>query len=232
MAFTEIDVTTPAGTEKKKFGDDRIREFKEQVRDNLGVISNYPAATMPALKTAVWTTATRPSGDELVDRITGYNETLGYEEYYDLSTTTWIAKVASNALTANALTEAGEDTLLLTIYPIGAIYLSVNSTSPATLFGGTWTQIKDTFLLACGDTYTNAATGGEATHTLTEAEMPAHKHQFRMDNAGSATLGSALNDSNIGGQGGVYAETSTVGSDTAHNNMPPYLAVYMWKRTA
>lgn len=91
MSFTEIDVTTPAGTEKKKFGDDRIREFKEQTRDNLGVMSNYPASTMPALRTAVWTTATRPTGDELVDRVTGYNETLGYEEYYDLGTTTWIA---------------------------------------------------------------------------------------------------------------------------------------------
>ena len=38
-------------------------------------------------------------------------------------------------------------------YPVGSIYLSINSTSPDELFGGTWEQIKDTFLLACGDTY-------------------------------------------------------------------------------
>ena len=58
------------------------------------------------------------------------------------------------------------------VYPVGSIYMSVNSTSPATLFGGTWTQIQDTFLLAAGSTYAAGATGGEATHTLTENEMP------------------------------------------------------------
>ena len=50
------------------------------------------------------------------------------------------------------------------IYPVGSIYMSVNSTSPETLFGGTWVQIKDTFLLSAGDTYTAGNTGGSATH--------------------------------------------------------------------
>ena len=53
-----------------------------------------------------------------------------------------------------------------TIYPIGSIYMSVNSTSPSTLFGGTWEQINDTFLLSSGDTYSNGATGGSATVTV------------------------------------------------------------------
>ena len=61
-------------------------------------------------------------------------------------------------------------------FPIGSIYLSVNSTSPASLFGGTWEKIKDKFLLASGDTYSAGATGGEATHTLTIEEMPSHSH--------------------------------------------------------
>ena len=52
------------------------------------------------------------------------------------------------------------------IYPVGSIYMSVNSTSPASLFGGTWEQIKDTFLLSAGDTYTAGATGGSATKNL------------------------------------------------------------------
>ena len=51
------------------------------------------------------------------------------------------------------------------IYPVGSIYISAASTSPATLFGGTWEQIKDTFLLAAGDTYTAGETVGEAEHT-------------------------------------------------------------------
>ena len=61
-------------------------------------------------------------------------------------------------------------------YPVGSIYLSVNSTNPGTIFGGTWEQIKDRFLLACGSTYSNGSTGGEAKHTLTTNEMPSHSH--------------------------------------------------------
>lgn len=62
------------------------------------------------------------------------------------------------------------------IYPIGSIYLSVNSTSPSTLFGGSWTQLKDRFLLGAGSTYSSGATGGAATHKLSVAEMPSHAH--------------------------------------------------------
>lgn len=62
------------------------------------------------------------------------------------------------------------------VYPVGSIYMSVNSTSPASLFGGTWERIKDRFLLAAGDTYSAGSTGGEAQHTLTVDEMPSHYH--------------------------------------------------------
>lgn len=62
------------------------------------------------------------------------------------------------------------------IYPVGSIYMSVNSTSPGTLFGGTWERIQDRFLLSAGSTYSAGATGGEATHTLSAAEMPSHTH--------------------------------------------------------
>lgn len=65
------------------------------------------------------------------------------------------------------------------IYPVGSIYMSVASTSPATLFDGTtWEQLKDKFLLGAGDTYTAGGTGGNASHTLTIAEMPSHNHTF------------------------------------------------------
>ena len=121
----------------------------------------------------------------------------------------------------------------LTIYPIGSIYTSVTSTSPATLFGGTWTQLKDRFLLSAGDTYTNGATGGEATHTLTIDEMPSHSHGIY-----GALTGETKPVTNTGNDWGVgisnywTINTSPTGGDQAHNNMPPYLVVYMWKRTA
>ena len=68
--------------------------------------------------------------------------------------------------------------LLNLVYPVGSIYWSSNNTNPASLFGGTWTQIKDKFILAAGDSYTNGATGGAATVTLTVSNMPSHSHSF------------------------------------------------------
>ena len=68
--------------------------------------------------------------------------------------------------------------LLNLVYPVGSIYWSSNNTNPGTLFGGTWTQIKDRFILAAGDSYTNGSTGGAATVTLTVSNMPSHTHSF------------------------------------------------------
>ena len=148
------------------------------------------------------------------------------------------------------------------IYPIGSIYLSVNSTSPATLFGGSWTQLKDRFLLGAGSTYSSGATGGAATHKLSVAEMPSHAHYTpffnNMTNNGEmksdfigvfgkgVTASQALKDTGQTStmemwwinqtntaEGNEWAYlTSAKGSGSAHNNMPPYLVVYMWKRTA
>ena len=115
------------------------------------------------------------------------------------------------------------------IYPVGSIYMSVNSTNPSTLFGGTWEQIKDKFLLSCGDTYSNGSTGGEATHTLTVDEMPSHTHNNYMG-WGDGTLGSGYARVDTSSPKTQWQFGAT-GGNKAHNNMPPYLAVYVWKRT-
>ena len=119
--------------------------------------------------------------------------------------------------------------ILAQTYPVGSIYLSVNGTDPGTLFGGTWERLKDRFLLAAGDSYAAGAYGGEAAHTLTVDEMPAHQHDV-------TTLPSNETGTEWAGASGVSAlrtqSTTIVGGGAAHNNMPPYLTVYMWKRTA
>lgn len=135
------------------------------------------------------------------------------------------------------------------IYPVGSIYMSVNSTSPATIFGGTWEQIEDTFLLSAGSTYTAGDTGGEATHQLVANELPKISGSFTMrrwstGGAGTAaqnfsgvftdsTQTGSANPIAAGSTAGNYQKISmTFGNDQAHNNMPPYLVVYVWKRTA
>ena len=142
-------------------------------------------------------------------------------------------------------TEAQSDALYH--HPIGSIYQSLDSTSPATLFGGTWAALGGRMLIGVDGTYTAGSTGGEATHTLTTGEIPSHSHVETMyfnDLGGTRALGIPPNSS---GQAKTMAVTSTgsspledstvvstgaAGGDGAHNNLPPYLSVYMWKRTA
>lgn len=126
----------------------------------------------------------------------------------------------------------------LDIYPVGAIYMSVNSTSPASLFGGTWTQLKDRFLLGAGSTYSNGSTGGAATVELTKDEMPSHTHDLWLAstaNTGTGTTGYVMcGKYKEGTTDKFYVNDNAVestGAGDAHENMPPYLVVYMWKRT-
>ena len=123
------------------------------------------------------------------------------------------------------------------IYPIGSIYISTNSTNPHDLFGGTWEQINNCFLLAQGNRFSAGSTGGEERHTLSVAEMPEHNHGYATYQIGYPSSHTGDNDyitpvGRIPYSPGVYSgtESSSTGSNISHNNMPPYLAVYMWKR--
>ncbi|NTW70687.1 MAG: hypothetical protein HGA49_00380 [Eubacteriaceae bacterium] len=129
------------------------------------------------------------------------------------------------------------------IYPVGSIYLSVTSVSPATLFGGTWIQLQDRFLLGAGATYINSATGGAATHTLTLSEAPSHYHTPFLSYGSAATsnvnnhykmLGAEASRGDLSAAVDDESRISATakGGGQAHNNMPPYLVAYMWKRTA
>ena len=118
------------------------------------------------------------------------------------------------------------------IYPVGSIYMSVNSASPSDLFGGTWERIQDRFLLASGSTYSAGSIGGEDSHTLTIDEMPMHSH----DITGSVSVKQLSNFiPNTKGMDWYlyYGDDSSgeTGGSQPHNNMPPYLAVNVWKRT-
>jgi hypothetical protein len=134
----------------------------------------------------------------------------------------WIKKTLAEVKTILGITFS-TSTVIQTIYPVGAIYMSALSTDPGTLFGfGTWTHIgAGRTLIDAGGAYGLGATGGEVNHTLTVNEMPSHTHTV------------AVGGDPAGGISGVAdSTTGSAGLGQAHNNMPPWLAVNIWQRTA
>lgn len=124
------------------------------------------------------------------------------------------------------------------------------------MFGfGEWEQIQDCFLLAAGSSHSAGSTGGEENVTLTTDQMPSHSHSASTSTSGAhthqigtdldavysysgqcwsvhgASTGSAYMNGATSSSGNhthdIYVDNS--GGNAAHNNMPPYLAVYVWK---
>lgn len=112
-------------------------------------------------------------------------------------------------------------------YPVGSVYLSFESTSPASIFGGTWTQITDRFLYAANS---SGVTGGESEHTLTRNEMPDHAHDVGTNGTGGFAGWYSNANPTYSDAANSYPTLSAGGSQ-AHNNMPPYITCYTWRRT-
>lgn len=164
------------------------------------------------------------------------------------------------------------------VYPVGAIYTSTSSTSPASLFGGTWEQLKDRFLVGAGNTYAVNATGGatSASHSHTvnshNHSVPgvSHSHtngsllacitfdaqtgiatRWTTARGGYTATGLKKSSEVVGNNSAWWSEATEVNGTTAATTpagttsgnsspgtnaqtvatLPPYLAVYMWKRT-
>jgi hypothetical protein len=133
-------------------------------------------------------------------------------------------------------------------HPVGSLYISENATSPAELYGGTWERIEGKFIMDASDTYQAGSTGGEAEHTLTEGELPNITGNFDFQSDGN-------NQGIVTGAHGVFSlgQMSTggfrpnnkidesncarqirmsFGSNSPHNNIPPYYSAYIWRRVA
>lgn len=179
-------------------------------------------------------------------------ETIEFKDYPDK--TTPISATNLNQVQENVKSALNSEIFDL-IYPVGSIYMSMSDAEPSTLFGGTWEAIKGRFLWGYGepDDNTNTywgtdltydgthkcledagSTGGETRHTVTIDEMPSHTHKLsgwaHIDNGttkyGHSTTELSHNFSN------QDTGMSYVGGGQPHNNIPPYVIVYMWKRTA
>ena len=142
--------------------------------------------------------------------------------------------------------------ILNMVYPVGSIYLSVNNTNPSILFGGAWEQIENRFLLSSGTKNLNTI-GGEENVILSVDNMPSHSHTGTTSSDGSHThnlyyrtvyngtgdynavcrppVGTSIhNYMDASGNHTHTFTTNSKGNGVAHNNMPPYLVVAMWKR--
>lgn len=150
------------------------------------------------------------------------------------------------------ITGGGGGITINDVYPVGSIYISTVSTNPNTLFGtGTWVAIGTGRVLvginaADPDFDTVKKTGGEKTHTLISTEMPshthiqnAHAHVQHLPTSQTGSQNSGTRDTSTTGDGTDALSTSqttptnqNTGGDGAHNNLQPYIVVYMWERTA
>lgn len=205
-------------------------------------VSDSSYGTPIKLKDSIQSTVTcdRDSAYDFVvtvaDRLesTEYNLTLG-KGIPSFFIDTEKSSVGVNCLpTQSDALQLGESAWLTAqgAYPVGAIYLSVTDVDPSALFGGTWKRIGGRFLLGADSTHAAGSTGGEAAHTLTVDEMPRHNHEIGNLNAsGNSTPFMTVQAQDKKGHGG-NVQTMYAGGGKAHNNLPPYLVVYMWQRVS
>lgn len=156
--------------------------------------------------------------------------------------TTGNVVVASIYNFANITGEKGEQgetgtidnsVLLNTIYPIGSIYITTKTTtlnsSPASWLGGTWTLLKDKFLIGAGGLYSLGASGGSTTKTLSVSNLPSHSHTIPV---ASYSFSGGSYGRNVIESGSSTQSSGNTGSGSAFDIMPPYLAVNIWERTS
>lgn len=133
-------------------------------------------------------------------------------------------------------------------HPVGSLYMSENPTSPAELYGGTWERIEGRFIMGASDTYPEGSTGGEAEHALTESELPnvTGRFDFQSDgnsqgivtgaygvfSLGQMSIGGFRPNNKIDESGCARQIIMSFDSNSPHNNLPPYIAVYIWRRVA
>lgn len=171
-----------------------------------------------------------------------------YTNFHEINLDWLLGTVKSNTdrITENELKIKliGGDDPLNSLHPVGSIFISAENTSPASLFGGVWEQIGGKFLLGADSTHAAGSTGGEAEHTLTNNELPkitgsavmrAADTNYNIILSASGVFNTNLEDSSsstltFSGAGKMSRLNMSFGGNAAHNNIPPYLAVCMWKR--
>lgn len=164
-------------------------------------------------------------------------------------TSAW-SQVSLDTDVAGQLPVGSATAVLQAVYPVGSIYIETTGANPNTTFGfGTWSAYAQGQVMVGNGTsdqaFTAGSTGGQSTHTLSSAEMPTHTHIDPGHTHNYEEASNAGSTATVSGGGGAfyYVNTSTADSSTsvnldstggggAHNNLQPYVVVYIWRRTA
>lgn len=124
-------------------------------------------------------------------------------------------------------------------HPVGSLYISENATSPAELYGGTWERIEGKFIMGASDSYPAGSTGGSATHTQTDAEMPSHFHGYGNQYSGDAHFAQwqfyipdVVQITDAEGKNCAWAVTARSGNGKPMDILNPYYSTYIWRRVA
>ena len=266
--YSDLQTTTVEKIVTSEVDDNIVHEISAQVTDSLGVKSTEFLYNLPTARVNMSmlpdnkgvTFGGHPVTEGLVSE---FPAKLNGGISINLSQAGFPAAII-NACSKDSDGFTSLSNLLLNFaYPVGSYYWSSSATSPATLFGGTWTQISDRFVLAAGSTYKVGATGGASTVKLTVSQMPAHTHTVSGTAASKGAHTHKINcdldanyttsgtrswsvhkaatgaSSSVGSTTSTGAHTHTVsgtaasaGGSGAHENMPPYIVAYCWRRTA
>ena len=232
-----LNTSNPGATDSVAQGDDHIRLLKSTIKSTFPNITGAMTATHTELN--------------LLDGCTANTTELNYVDVATLGTVEASKAVTADAnkditgarnLTITGTLSAGSGLISLSdVYPVGSIYINASvSTNPGTLLGfGTWVAFgagRVPVGIDASQTEFDTAeeTGGSKTHTLTVSEIPAHTHNLGSKDS-TAGDGGAFNEEFIEDPAdttnGPNVTSSSTGGGSAHNNLQPYIVVYMWKRT-
>lgn len=238
--INDLDITKPDATDSKREGDDHLRLIKKVLKQTF---TNVDAALSVAFSVL----------NGLPARIASL-ESSGFVRKDGTVEMTGELRMGAKRIRAMAAPQSSGDAAtwdyvnLKVQLPVGSIYLNAtNGTNPASLLGyGTWERLGQGRVLVGEGTGTDdngtawnfaqGETGGEYTHALTTDELPAHTHADGDYNVILKADGTGTPDGTDNTSGEVkvnaYGTLQSVGGGEAHTNMPPYLAVYIWVRTA
>lgn len=225
----ELNDDNPTSSDSVNRGDDHIRNIKKVIKETFSGINDEGADAVPV---------TAESAElNILDGATLNTSQLNILDGATVTTDELNilagATIDTDALNLLGDLKSGVDIVNIfdTIYPVGSIYMSTASANPSTLFPNTtWSVFGEGKVLVGYDEndsdFSAGTTGGSKTHTLTIDEMPSHSHSM-LGGGFDQTLGAEPGDNRDTNLG----QTGTTGGGQAHNNLQPYVTVYMWTRT-